>query len=139
MWRYRGTPHYLERQGDRLGLPKALTDRARHNPEIYKASVLLGQLCERWHHARKEDGAPVFLAAEIEQVKGTLAQCELELQKLHALAAAAAAMIDEAWRAFRLEPPGRPFAVSCDRDQPPGPRDQAADKPLKHHLVKGSK
>ena len=142
MWRYRGTPHYLDRQGDRLGLPRTLTDRAKHNAEIYKASVLLGQLCERWHKARKEDGVPVFLDSELEQVKGTLGQCELEAKKLHALAATAATMIDEAWRAFGLEPPARPFAVSCELDKPPRPtaaNGDAAAKPLKSTSVKGSK
>ncbi len=140
MWRYRGTPHYLDRQGDRLGLPRTLTDRAKHNQEIYRASVLLGQLCERWHKARRQEGLPVFLPSELEQVKGTLGECEQEARKLHALAAAAAAMIDEAWLAFGLEPPARPFAVSCESDQPPVPDDppRRADESSKHTLAKGS-
>src|SRR4051812_30808989 len=35
-WRFRGTPHYLSAQGDRLGLSRILTDRARFNPEIHR-------------------------------------------------------------------------------------------------------
>ena len=58
MWRFRGTPYYLDAQGDRLGLSKVLTDRARHNPEVYRVSVLLGQLCERYQRARKKEGRP---------------------------------------------------------------------------------
>jgi hypothetical protein len=116
MWRYRGTPHYLAEQGRRLGLSVTLIDRARHNAEIYKASVVLAQLCERYHRARTEGGKPVFAFRELQQVKDALIQCELEADKLHALAATSHAMLDEAWAAFGLEPPVRHFAVLCDYD-----------------------
>ena len=89
MWRFRGSPHYIDQQGDRLGLSKILTDRARHNPEIYRVSVLLGQLCERYHRAPKDGGRAVVFPAELAQIRGTLGQCEQELEKLHVLAAAA--------------------------------------------------
>jgi len=118
MWRFRGSPHYITNQAIRLGITQVLADRARHNQEIYRVSVLLSQLCERYHKARKEDGRPVLPAPEIAQVRGTLLQAEQECAKLHALAASAAGMIDEAWQAFRLEPPERHFAVLCDYDPP---------------------
>jgi hypothetical protein len=114
MWHYRGTPHYLNTAAAKLGLSQVLADRARHNPEIYRCSVLLAQLCERYHRARKEDGRPVFYPTELGQIEGTLGQAEEEAAKLHALAKAAAAMIDEAREAFELEPAGRPFAVRCE-------------------------
>ena len=123
MWRFRGTPYYLDAQGDRLGLSKVLTDRARHNQEVYRMSVLLGQLCERYHKAAKEDGRAVVPPAEQAQIRGTLGQCEQELEKLHALAAAAQAMIDEAHRAFGLAAPERGFRVQCDFDDLPTPAD----------------
>jgi hypothetical protein len=123
MWRFRGTPYYLDAQGDRLGLSKVLTDRARHNPEVYRVSVLLGQLCERYHRARKEDGRAVVLPSELAQIRGTLGQCEQELEKLHALAAAAQAMVDEAHQAFGLDVPERRFRVKCDFDDLPEPAD----------------
>ena len=123
MWRFRGTPHYLDAQGDRLGLSKVLTDRARNNPEVYRASVLLGQLCERYHRLPKEGGRAVIFPAELAQIRGTLGQCELELGKLHALAAASQAMVNEAHRAFGLEPPERHFRVHCDFDDLPEPAD----------------
>jgi hypothetical protein len=119
MWRFRGTPHYLDAQGERLGLSKVLTDRARHNPEVYRVSVLLGQLCERYHRATKEGGRAVVTPAELAQIRGTLGQCEQELEKLHALAAASQAMVDEAHQAFGLEAPGRHFRVRCDFDDLP--------------------
>jgi hypothetical protein len=118
VWRYRGTPPYLTAQAKRLGISQVLADRARHNPEIHRASVLLGQLCERCHKARKEDGRPVLLPPELQQIRGTLEQVEQECAKLHALAGAVTAMLDEAWAAFNLEPPARHFEVLCDYDVP---------------------
>ena len=116
LWRFRGSPHYLDAQAARLGLPKVLADRARHNAELYRVQVLVSQLCERFHRARKEDGRPIFGGPEIGQIRGTLEQAELELQKLHMLAAASAAMLDEAWSAFGLSHDRRPFEVLCDYD-----------------------
>jgi hypothetical protein len=123
MWRFRGTPHYLDAQGDRLGLSKVLTDRARHNPEVYRVSVLLGQLCERYHRAPRQEGRAVVPPAELAQIRGTLGQCEQELEKLHALAAASQAMVDEAHQAFGLDVPERRFRVKCDFDDLPAPAD----------------
>ncbi len=118
MWRFRGTPHYLKDQARRLGIAQVLADRARHNKEIYQVSLFLGQLCERYHRARTEDGKPVFHATEMAQIKAALGQCELEADKLHALAGAAQAMLDEAWSAFGLDAPDRHFAVLSDYDVP---------------------
>lgn len=123
MWRFRGTPHYLDAQGDRLGLSKVLTDRARHNAEIYRVSTLLGQLCERYHLAARNGDPTAIQPAELAQVRGTLGQCEQELAKLHALAAASQTMIDEAHRAFGLEMPDRSFGVRCDFDDLPDAAD----------------
>ena len=109
---------YLNQQGVRLGITQVLVDRARHNQEIYRVQVLLSQLCERYHKARREDGRPVLHQTELAQIRGTLQQAEQECAKLHALAAAAAEMIDEAYRAFDLEQPDRHYAVLCDFDTP---------------------
>jgi hypothetical protein len=135
VWRFRGSPHYIERQAARLGVSPVLADRARHNAEIYRVSVLLGQLCERYHRARKEDGRPVFFPLELSQVRGTLDQGEQELQKLHALAAASAAMLDEGWQAFGLSSPARPFGVICDFDEQrsEGPASKTHAKAAKVH------
>jgi hypothetical protein len=118
MWRFRGTPYYLKEQARRLGITQILADRARNNKEIYQVSLYLGQLCERYHRARTEQGKPVFHATELSHIKATLEQCELELGKLHALAGAAQAMLDEAWSAFGLDSPHRHFAVLSDYDTP---------------------
>jgi hypothetical protein len=118
IWRYRGTPHHLNQQGSRLGITQVIIDRARNNQEIYRVSVLLSQLCERYHKARKEDGRPVLPRPELDQIRGTLAQAEQECSKLHALAAAAAEMIDEAYAAFATQQPERHYAVLSDFDTP---------------------
>jgi hypothetical protein len=129
MWLFRGTPHYLDAQGARLGLTRILTDRARRNAEIHRIATLLGQLNERWRQLRKgTDGRPVVFLAELEQVKGTLAQAQEESAKLHALAASAQAMIDEAYRAFGIEPPESFFRVRCDFDEIASPADLAPVK-----------
>jgi hypothetical protein len=122
MWRYRGTPHHLNQQGSRLGVTQVLLDRARNNQEIYRVSVLLSQLCERYHKARREDGRPVLPATEMGQIRGTLLQAEQECAKLHALAATAAEMIDEAYAAFEIGQPDRHYAVLSDFDIPSIPR-----------------
>jgi hypothetical protein len=127
MWHFRGTPHYLDKQGERLGVPKVLTDRSKHNPEIHRVQTLLGQLCERYNRARKDErGEPIIYPVEISQVQGTLSQCEQELAKLHALAAAAQMMIDEAHAAYGVATPERPYHVHCQFD--PSPADL---KPIK--------
>jgi hypothetical protein len=118
IWRYRGSPHYLNQQGSRLGVTQVLIDRARNNQELYRVSVLLSQLCDRYHKARKENGQPVLPPPELDQIRGTLLQAEQECSKLHALAASAADMIDEAYAAFRLGQPERHYAVLSDFDTP---------------------
>jgi len=118
LWRFRGSPHYLDAQARRLGISQVLADRARHNAEIFRVQVLVSQLCERFHKARKEDGRPVFGIPELAQVKGTLEQAELEVQKLHMMAAASQEMLNEAWAAFGLKLPDRDFKVSCEFDEP---------------------
>jgi hypothetical protein len=119
MWRYRGSPHHLNQQGGRLGITQVLLDRARNNQEIYRVSVLLSQLCERYHKARRDgDGQPVLPATELGQVRGTLQQADQECAKLHALAAASAEMIDEAYRAFYGYAPQRRYGVLSDFDEP---------------------
>ncbi len=55
-----------------------------------------------------------FLCAELERLKSTLERCELEVQKLHILAAAADEMLMEARAAFGLEKPKRLFEVMSD-------------------------
>ena len=76
--------------------------------------MLLGQLCERWHKARKEFNRPVLGQLEVNQVVGTLGQAEDRCKKLHMLAAAAAAMIDDAYKAFGIVRPKRIYEVMDD-------------------------
>ena len=118
MWRFRGTPHYLKQQAARLGITQVVADRARNNQEIYRISGLLAQLSERYALARKEGDRPILGPGEVRAISGTLEQCGIEADKLHMLAATAALMVDEAYAAFHIDPPQRPFEVLCDHDIP---------------------
>lgn len=81
-----------------------VADRARDNREIYRISVLLSQLCERFHRARHANGNPAFDQAEIVEIKQKLEHCREERDKLRILHAAATAMLDEACEAFGINP-----------------------------------
>jgi hypothetical protein len=116
MWRFKGSPHYIGKQAERLGITQILADRARNNAEIFRVANLLAQLCERYHAARRENDLPVLGFTERGQIKGTLEQCELELLKLHMLAGTADSMVTEAWRAFGFPVPTRGFRVVSDHD-----------------------
>lgn len=119
MWQFRGSPHYIDQQGKRLGVSSYIIDRAHHNPEISRVSALMRRLVEQYHSSRKDGETAVVLDCESAQVRGTLTQLAQEREKLHVLAAAADAMIDEAHRAFGLEPPERHFGIYCDFDSEP--------------------
>jgi hypothetical protein len=137
MWRFRGSPHYIDHQGNRLGVSKILTDQARHNQEMYRVSVLVGQLCERYYRTPKDGGRAIVFPAELAQIQGTLGQCEHELEKLHVLAAAAQMIIDEAYQAFGLAPPGRHFRVRCDFDDRADAADPVPEKAHAPHRSPG--
>jgi len=116
MWRFRGSPYYLDQQAVRLGVTKVLADRARHNAELYRISMLLAQLSHQYHNVRKVDGQPQLGRHELSQIRGTLEQCEHELQKLHVLAAASDAMMADAWEAFGFPKQSREFGVYTSID-----------------------
>jgi hypothetical protein len=116
MWRFRGSPYYLDLQAERLGVTKVLADRARHNAELYRISMLLAQLSHRYYNVRKVDGQPQLGRLELAQIRGTLEQCEHELQKLHMLAAASDAMLADAWEAFGFPKQSREFGVYTSID-----------------------
>lgn len=119
LWRFRGTPYYLDQQGERLSVTKVLTDRARHNTEIYRVSTLMAQVSERYHKSPKDDGGiPHIVGMHRPEVRDTLLQCEQELQKLHVLAAAVQSMIDDASKACEIQLPERHFKITCVFDEP---------------------
>ena len=45
--------------------PRSWPTAPGNNPEIYRLAVLLAQLSERYHKARKENGKPVFYMTEL--------------------------------------------------------------------------
>ena len=118
-WRHRGGPHYLNCQGSRLRIPQVLVDKSRSNDELFAITQLLNQMCERYHKARKEDGIAILNPPEFAQVKATLAEAQKFSSRLHALAAASADMMDEAWKAFGIPQAPAEFAVWFAHDPKP--------------------
>ena len=90
MWHFRGTPPYIAAQARRLGLSEPMAAHCKHNAEIHRVSILLGQLCDRWHRCRKEDDRPVVGPLDARRSRPRWDEAEDESLKLHALAASAA-------------------------------------------------
>ena len=98
----------------RLGITQVLVDRARHNQEIYRVQVLLSQLCERYHKARKEDGRPVLHMTELAQIKGTLQQCRAGILQAPRPGRRRGRDDRRSLPGFRDQQPDRHFAVLSD-------------------------
>jgi hypothetical protein len=128
MWRFRGSPHYLLGAAKRFSIGEALVKECQHVKQLFRVSTLLAQLNGRYHSARKENGKAVLDFGVLAQVKGALEQCEYEVDKLHASAAASAVMMDEAWAAFGLDAPVRHYAILDDYDPPLSDADPAAER-----------
>jgi hypothetical protein len=115
-WHFRGTPYFLASQNHRIGLGEMPLKAAEKNSQIHRISTILAQLCQRFHNAPKDAGRPAFGYVENEQIKASLRQCEIDLEKLHLLAAAADAMMAEAYQHLGIEAPKRAFAVFSGAD-----------------------
>lgn len=117
-WHFRGSPHFVAVQGRRLGLSIGLLARSKPNEELRSIGSLVAQLCDRYHRAGKTpDGTPIFGHDELKQVAAALGQAEIQVDKLHAVAAASQAILGEVYDAYRLPPPTREFRVVCDYDE----------------------
>ena len=120
LWYFRGTPHYLGQEAKRLGVTQVLADRRETTRRFTGSRYYLPGLRavpqgpkRGRHRSSRRPSSP--------RSAGTLLQCEQECAKLHALASAAALMIDEAWEAFDGTTPARHFAVLGDFDKPSVP------------------
>lgn len=110
-WRPQGSRYYLERQGRRLGVHADLIHHPRvlDNRQLAKISALMAEVCLNYYESPRINGR--HAPWQVERAKGTLAACESEVQKTHAVAAAAAAMVDEAYAAFGETAPLRTYRV----------------------------
>ena len=98
LWRFRGTPHYLGQQATRLGVTPVLADRAatiRKStgfPFCWRSLRALAQGPQK--DGRRSSAWPSSIRSR--------GRCRKPSRnaKLHALAATAATMIDEAYKAF---------------------------------------
>jgi hypothetical protein len=116
LWHYRGIPDFTSRQAMRLGSAQRLAAEANHNKQIHRISVLVNQLAGRYHAARKEDGRPVFGTLELQAIRDVLSAAEKELETLYILAGASTALLAEAYDAFDMDAPDRPFELLAASD-----------------------
>lgn len=118
MWHAQGAPYYLKRQVLRMKSTQILADKAAHIPQIVQIARLLGQLCGRYYAAKRStvDGLPLFPKGVFDGIKGTLGECEKELEELHMAAACAEEMLADAYFGLEIEPPVRPFTIIADSD-----------------------
>lgn len=122
-WHFRGSPHYVVAQARRLGLSVALLTKDKPNKEINDIGSVLAQLCDRYHRTPLQPCLPGeqpisrFGAPELMQIRAALDQAEIQVDKLHAVAAASQAMLTEAYPALGLEPRSRSFAVISEYDE----------------------
>lgn len=111
-WRPMGVTFYLDRAGDRLRLSRMWTGHPRvaDNRQLRKIGGLTVEVCTNYFDKpRGPDGA--YAEYQLGCVRATLLQCEPEIGKVFAIAAAAVEMVGEAYAAFGMEPPDRDFAV----------------------------
>ena len=101
----------------------AQVKRAARSDELARVNHFLCQLNERHNRAVVDhNGKPVFGPPEIAQIEAVIGQAELEVGKLHMLAATSREMIDECRAAFDLPPTKRSFEVLSDNDAAPTPK-----------------
>jgi hypothetical protein len=112
-WRTRGAPHYLDAQATRLDVPRPHVEhpRVKDNRQLAKIAGLLGQLQREYYQAPRYGDDRSFSKLQMDAIVGILGQCEGEVGKVHAIAAAGAEMTDEAYDAFGLARPARGFSI----------------------------
>jgi hypothetical protein len=122
MWHFPGSPIFLTRQAERLGLTKQPFDyvhASRGNPDLYTLSGIIGQLCDRFRGALKSGTAHGLSVPDLGAVTATLERCEREVRKLHLAAASADDMLAEAYRVFAIHRPRNPFEIVSNFDVAP--------------------
>lgn len=120
-WTCIGARGYLDHQAARFGVSQVTLLKAEQMTELHRVGTLIGQLYGRYQVVRgpnKPDRA--FTAEEMKPVHLILAECERPIVRLHAAAAAAQMMIDDARVAFDLEPATRSFGTVAESDQDAG-------------------
>lgn len=117
-WRPLGATYYLVNQGHRLGVPGVIPEhpRVKDNRQLSKIQGLTGEVCSNYFQPRQHDRD--FTAHQIACARDTLTRCEAEVQKTHVIAAASVEMVDEAWRAFAMEPPSRSYTIVVAGEMP---------------------
>ena len=112
LWRFRGFPSYLTVQAQRMRMPDILIKRTLQNKQMHDLSVSLASVSET--AVKMSLGGLTDIKRN--QLKMALEHAEDDVSRLHMLAAAAAAAVDEARVAYGLEPYQRSFHVHCEFD-----------------------
>lgn len=113
-WRPAGVAYYLDNQRERLGVSALITGhpRVQDNRQLARIGGTTVQICQNYFDApRRGDDGRSWADWQLTKIRATLDQCEAEIAKTHAIAAAAVEMTDEAYAAFGLAPPARNFSV----------------------------
>lgn len=118
VWRYKGSPVYLDRHIARLRLPARISAHGQKLTEVKAVSSLLGQLSNTYFKAIPKDGKPSLLPSERLAVKAALDQAEEFVGTLAAATAGMAEALDEARAAFGFDPKPRDFELISVYDQP---------------------
>lgn len=119
-WRPVGVPYYLDAQRERFGFDVRITEhpRVKDNRQLSKIGGLTVQVCTNYFGSPRRGEGREFPDWQLDAVRATLAHCEDEIARTHAIAAASVAMTDEAYGAFGLEPPTRNFSVVVASEAP---------------------
>ena len=119
VWRYRGSPDYLEQQIQRLRLPASIKKRAQTNKEVCQASTLLGQLSERLIKCASNNGENISMTPqERADINAAIDEGERFVAILVCATAGMAQALDEARAAYKLPPKQRDFEIISVYDQP---------------------
>jgi hypothetical protein len=87
---------------------------------MVKTNAILGGVCSAiFEFYKTRPGFPLTPPQEA-QVIAALRECERYVAKMHCLAAGAADMLDDSWKANGMEPPERRFKIVTEFDPTPG-------------------
>lgn len=113
MWRHKGSAHYIHVQGRQMGMTEAQIKKAASDSEIGKFDRVMGEVSRTYHTTRTAQ-AGIFTSFP-ESTKTTVGYSLKEYESYVAtacvLASAVTVAVDEAWRAFGMEPPERPCQI----------------------------
>jgi hypothetical protein len=119
-WTMPGSPHYLDRQAARLGVSQVQLDQCAGNAQLKEVVQLVSQIHINYYANRplRADGKVQVHPPEARRIRETLLRARGEAGKLHAMAAAARAIIDDCVAAIAIDAIDWPYEVLAQSDGP---------------------